>query len=119
MRWISLKNPQKATFRPFLLLSKYPSFPIPMMNSFFTPAPAGLTPEQLTARQERERHANNSIAILMSNGPAPSAESLDIMQRYVDGELSLDQAIDLNDAMLLARYRPGDESATSEPNAAR
>jgi hypothetical protein len=41
------------------------------------------------------------------------------MQRYVDGELSLDEAIALNDAMLLARYRPGAESATSEPNAAR
>jgi len=90
-----------------------------MMNNFFTPAPAGLTPEQLTARQERERHANNAIAILMSNGPAPSPEALAIMQRHVDGGISIEEAIELTDAMLLARYRPGAGSATSKPNPAR
>ena len=90
-----------------------------MMKSFFTPAPAGLTPEQLVDRQERERHANNSIAILMSNGPAPSPEALAIMQRHVDGEISIEEAIALTDALLLARYRPDASSATSEPNPAR
>ncbi|GAB2961733.1 hypothetical protein GCM10027048_32490 [Hymenobacter coalescens] len=90
-----------------------------MMKSFFTPAPAGLDPEQLAARQERERGANNSIAILMSNGPAPSPESVAIMQRYVDGELSIDEAIELNDAMLLARYQPGAAPASPEDQAAR
>ncbi|GAB3840361.1 hypothetical protein GCM10028821_44980 [Hymenobacter jeollabukensis] len=89
------------------------------MKSFFTPAPAGLTPEQLTARQERERHANNSIAILMSNGPAPSPEALAIMQRYVEGEISIEEAIELTDAMLLARYRPQADGGTAEPNPAR
>ena len=89
-----------------------------MMKSFFTPAPAGLSHEELSARQERERHANNSIAILMSNGPAPSPEALAIMQRHVDGEISIEEAIELTDAMLLARYRPGAGSATSEANAA-
>ena len=89
-----------------------------MMKTFFTPAPAGLTPEQLIERQERERHANNSIAILMSNGPAPSPEALAIMQRHVDGEISIEEAIALTDAMLLARYRPGAGAATSEANAA-
>ena len=90
-----------------------------MMNSFFTPAPAGLTLEQLTARQERERHANNSIAILMSNGPAPSPEALAIMQRHVDGEISIEQAIELTDAMLLARYRPAAGSANSDSKPTR
>ncbi|GAB3879284.1 hypothetical protein GCM10028824_42490 [Hymenobacter segetis] len=90
-----------------------------MMKSFFTPAPAGLTPEQFANRQERERHANNSIAILMSNGPAPSPEALAIMQRHVDGEISIEEAIELTDAMLLARYRPAAGFATSEPNSAR
>ena len=90
-----------------------------MMKSFFTPAPAGLAPEQLTARQERERHANNSIAILMSNGPAPSPEALAIMQRHVDGEISIEEAIELTDAMLLDRYRPGAGSATSVPEPTR
>nr|GFC57845.1 hypothetical protein [Tanacetum cinerariifolium] len=56
-----------------------------MKQPFFTPAPAGLTPEQLSARQERERSATNSVATLMSNGPAPSPESLALIQRYVDG----------------------------------
>lgn len=77
-----------------------------MKQPFFTPAPAGLTPEQLTARQERVRSATNSVATLMSNGPAPSPESLALMQRYVDGELSIDQVIELTDAMLLARHQP-------------
>jgi hypothetical protein len=60
----------------------------------------------LTARQERERSGTNSVATLMSNGPAPSPESLALMQRYVDGELSIDQVIELTDAMLLTRHQP-------------
>lgn len=85
-----------------------------MKQPCFTPAPAGLTPEQLIDRQERERSATNSVATLMSNGPAPSPESLALMQRYVDGELSIDQVIELTDAMLLARHQP---PAGAEANA--
>ena len=55
----------------------------------------------------------------MSNGPAPSPEALAIMQRHVDGEISIEEAIELTDAMLLARYRPAADSATPEPNPAR
>lgn len=77
-----------------------------MNTPFFAPAPAGLDAEQLAARQERERHATNSISILMSNGPAPSAESLALMQRYVDGELTLDQVDELTRARLQAKYAP-------------
>lgn len=75
-----------------------------MNKPFFTPAPAGLDAEQLAARQERERHATNSISILMSNGPAPSPESLALMQRYVDGELTLDEVDELTRARLHAKY---------------
>jgi hypothetical protein len=75
-----------------------------MTNPFFAPAPAGLDAEQLAARQERERHATNSISILMSNGPAPSPESVELMQRYVDGELTLDQVDELTRARLQAKY---------------
>ena len=40
----------------------------------------------------------------MSNGPAPSPEALALMQRHVDGELTIEQVITLTDEMLLARY---------------
>ena len=75
-----------------------------MSSPFFTPAPTGLDAAQTAARQERERHATNSIAILMSNGPAPSAESLALMQRFVDGELTLDEVDELTRARLQAKY---------------
>ncbi len=75
-----------------------------MNNTFFAPAPAGLTAEQLATRQQREHDSNNAIATLMSNGPAPSPEALALMQRHVDGELSIEQVIELTDEMLKARY---------------
>jgi hypothetical protein len=85
-----------------------------MPSTYFKPAPAGLDAEQKAARQERERHANNSIAILMSNGPAPSPESLELMQRFVDGELTLDQVDELTRARLQAKY-----SKSTDQNSAR
>lgn len=75
-----------------------------MNKTFFAPAPAGLDAEQLAARQQREHDSNNAIATLMSNGPAPSPEALALMQRHVDGELTIEQVITLTDEMLLARY---------------
>jgi hypothetical protein len=77
-----------------------------MYKTHFQPAPAGLTPDQLSAYQERERHANNAVAIASSNGTAPSSEALALMQRHVNGELSIEQTIELTDAMLKARYAP-------------
>ena len=84
-----------------------------MNKPLFAPAPGGLDAEQLAARQERERHATNSISILMSNGPAPSPESLALMQRYVDGELTLDQVDELTRARLQAKYA----QPTAQPTA--
>ena len=75
-----------------------------MNNTFFAPAPAGLDAEQLAARQQREHDSNNAIATMMSNGPAPSPEALALMQRHVDGELTIEQVIEMTDAMLKARY---------------
>ncbi len=80
-----------------------------MSSTFFTPAPAGLNAEQTAARQERERHATNATSILMSNGPAPSPESLELMQRFVDGELTLDQVDELTRARLQAKYSKSTE----------
>ncbi|SMB79384.1 hypothetical protein SAMN00120144_3122 [Hymenobacter roseosalivarius DSM 11622] len=75
-----------------------------MNKTFFAPAPAGLTAEQLAARRQREHDSNNAIATMMSNGPAPSPEALALMQRHVDGELTIEQVIELTDEMLRARY---------------
>ncbi|SNR98604.1 antitoxin VbhA family protein [Hymenobacter mucosus] len=75
-----------------------------MSKTFFAPAPAGLTAEELAARQQREHDSNNAIATMMSNGPAPSPEALALMQRHVDGELTIEQVIELTDEMLRARY---------------
>ena len=75
-----------------------------MNKTFFAPAPAGLTAEELAARQQREHDSNNAIATMMSNGPAPSPEALALMQRHVDGELTIEQVIELTDEMLKARY---------------
>ncbi|MGI4734227.1 MAG: antitoxin VbhA family protein [Janthinobacterium lividum] len=75
-----------------------------MSSTFFKPAQPGLNAAQTAARQERERHATNAISILLSNGPAPSPESLELMQRFVDGELTLDQVDELTRARLQAKY---------------
>ena len=75
-----------------------------MNKTFFAPAPAGLSAEQLVARQQREHDSNNAIATMMSNGPAPSPEALALMQRHVDGELTIEQVIEMTDEMLKARY---------------
>ncbi len=77
-----------------------------MPNSHFQPAPAGFTPDQVSAYQERARHADNAVAIVSSNGTAPSPESLALMQRHVSGELTIEQVITLTDEMLRARYNP-------------
>jgi hypothetical protein len=84
-----------------------------MSSPFFKPAPAGLDAEQTAARQERERHATNSIVILMSNGPVPSPESIELMQRFVDGELTLDEVDELTRARLQAKY--GKSTDTTSP----
>lgn len=67
---------------------------------------AGLAPNQRSAYHERERHANNAVVMASSAGTAPSPESLALMQRHVNGELSIEQVIELTDALLKARCAP-------------
>ncbi|MFC0608330.1 antitoxin VbhA family protein [Rufibacter quisquiliarum] len=69
-------------------------------GTFFKPAPAGLSIEELAKRAERESIANHGFALVMSNGPMPSEEAIAFMQKYVDGECSLEQAL----AMLLKHH---------------
>lgn len=63
-------------------------------GTFFKPAHAGLSIEELARRAERESIANHSFALVMSNGPMPDGEALEFMQKYVDGEWTLRQALD-------------------------
>jgi hypothetical protein len=63
-------------------------------GTFFKPAPAGLSLEELAKRAERESIANHGFALVMSNGPAPGAEAITFMQKYVDGEWTLQQVLD-------------------------
>ena len=99
------KTAQKRRSGLFFRYNSIHSLPLKAMSkTFFAPAPAGLDAEQLAARQQREHDSNNAIATLMSNGPAPSPEALALMQRHVDGELTIEQVITLTDEMLLARY---------------
>lgn len=81
-------------------------------GTFFKPAPAGLSLEELAKRAERENIANHSFALVMSNGPMPDGEALEFMQKYVDGEWTLRQALDE-----LAKYH-GLDSPSPEPEPA-
>ncbi|WP_192823925.1 hypothetical protein [Rufibacter sp. LB8] len=78
-------------------------------GTFFKPAPAGLSLEDLAKRAERENIANHGFALVMSNGPMPDGEALEFMQKYVDGELTLRQALDE-----LTKYH-GLDSPSPEP----
>jgi len=63
-------------------------------GTFFKPAPQGLSLEELAKRAERESIANHGFALVMSNGPMPDGEALLFMQKYVDGEWTLQQALE-------------------------
>jgi len=63
-------------------------------GTFFKPAAPGLSIEELAKRAERESIANHGFALVMSNGPMPDGEALVFMQKYVDGEWTLQQALE-------------------------
>ncbi|MBC3538955.1 hypothetical protein ACFSC6_10455 [Rufibacter sediminis] len=60
-----------------------------MLLDVFKPAHPGLTPEQVEARNAREKSALSSLAGILTNAPMPDSFAVDLMQGYVDGELSL------------------------------
>ncbi len=60
-----------------------------MLLDVFKPAQPGLTPEQVEARNEREKSALSSLAGILTNAPMPDGFAVELMQGYVDGELSL------------------------------
>ncbi|GAA4365638.1 hypothetical protein GCM10023185_36100 [Hymenobacter saemangeumensis] len=60
----------------------------------FKPAPEGLTPAQLQAWQRRRRTAENTLEIEVLSGAVPDAQTIHLFQRYINGELTLGEAIE-------------------------
>jgi hypothetical protein len=56
--------------------------------------PTGLTPIQRQEWQRRHRIAENTIEIQVMGGTLPDNETLHCFQRYVNGELTLNDAME-------------------------
>jgi hypothetical protein len=44
-----------------------------------------------STKEERQERVNHAIAISMLGAPAPSQETIDLFQKYIDGEMELDE----------------------------
>lgn len=44
-----------------------------------------------STREERQKRVNGAIAIQMTGGPAPSKEAMELYQKYIDGEMELEE----------------------------
>jgi|GEM_PF-5186074 len=60
----------------------------------FNPMPAGLSPVQQQAWQRRRRTAENTLEIEILSGAVPDAQTLAFFQRYINGELTLGEALE-------------------------
>ena len=58
------------------------------------------------ARIQREREVENALASVRMEGLEPSAEARDIFQRYVDGDLTLEEMARTVDQLLDRQYGP-------------
>ncbi|WP_026461441.1 antitoxin VbhA family protein [Adhaeribacter aquaticus] len=75
-----------------------------MNLNVFKPAQPGLTPQELEARLKREKLVLNSLACVLTNAPMPDDFTIATMQRYVDGELSLDEVHEILLTNTKAKY---------------
>jgi hypothetical protein len=66
-----------------------------MTSKYFAPFPAGLAPEELAARQKRQRQAEWGVAVAALGGGVPGPAVLADLQRYINGELTLDEVAEL------------------------
>jgi Antitoxin VbhA len=57
-------------------------------------------------RIQREREVENALASVRMEGLEPSAEARDIFQRYVEGDLSLEEMGRTVDQLLDRQYGP-------------
>ena len=44
-----------------------------------------------STKEEREKRVNGAIAISMLDADAPSKEAMELYQKYIDGEMELEQ----------------------------
>jgi hypothetical protein len=65
-----------------------------MSKAYFTHIPDQLDPAQRVAWLRRQRTAENTLEIQAIGGSAPDAETVAHFQRYVNGEITLAQAIE-------------------------
>jgi len=61
-----------------------------MASKFFAPFPPHLPPAELARRQARLRQAEWGVAVAQLSGHLPPARVLADLQRYIDGELTLE-----------------------------
>ncbi|WP_460676271.1 hypothetical protein [Hymenobacter coalescens] len=68
-----------------------------MSSSYFTPIPADLPENEQAARRKRQNHAEWGIAVASLGGTAPGHAILIELQRYIDGELSIEDLAGLGE----------------------
>jgi hypothetical protein len=44
-----------------------------------------------STKEERQKRLNGAIAIQMTGGPHPSKEAMELYQKYIDGEMELEE----------------------------
>ena len=64
-----------------------------MSASYFKPMPPHLTLEQRKEWERRQHTAENTLAIQALGGTTPNEETTAKFQRYINGEITLAQAI--------------------------
>ncbi|WP_400193663.1 antitoxin VbhA family protein [Hymenobacter sp. B81] len=62
-----------------------------MESKYFKDLPPGLSEAEGAARRKRQQHAEWGIAVAAMGGTTPSEAALTELQRYIDGELSLEE----------------------------
>lgn len=62
-----------------------------MVSKYFSSFPSGLAPAELAQRQKRQRQAEWGVAVAQLGGTLPAARVLADLQRYIDGELTLEE----------------------------
>ncbi|MCB2410798.1 hypothetical protein [Hymenobacter lucidus] len=66
-----------------------------MDSTYFKPISSALPEEEVAARLKRQRHAEWGIAVASMGGTGPRPELLHELQRYIDGELTIQQLAQL------------------------